>query len=685
MSLGLCARLNVVIHCAEDTGRLSASEWTLQDRGGNTQYVRYLFFSKSQQPLNCSSTISIPKYGTFSANLLLGRPYYITYDLLDRQDGNKKTTVLRAVPAAELHAEHLSNDVATPAESRDEKTAATPAAEDSIEVIDNDGQVLIRNNRLTVDDPSRQALSMEEIEELKKAGTGSGKEIIAKIMAAHSALSEKTQYSLAKYTLRKSRKYMRRFTVLPMGVDVLSKIWLEKESTRIMELREETLGLMMSWGNVHYHDTVKKDAEGEGQSLVKQGRYLVIDDTCGLLTAAVADKMGILYPVEEDKHAFNGADKDTTADEDIIMAEALTSDAPTVNDSALPPKEDITTTVKDQDIESTSDAKPTPGPWPHKRPNQSSASSNTITVLHANTQPNISMLEPFGYNPDRPDDAHPLYTHIRTLTWLQLLDPASDTIYQEPLPPEVTSTDDVKLPLAQRLANMKPGKRSSYYKKRKRWERVKTIVDETRAGGFDSLIVATTMDPVGVLKHCVPLVGGGGNVVIYSPSVEPLTRVMDLYSRDRRAGYVKLLQSAEEEGHEPVVDEEDFPVDPTLLLNPMLQTARAREWQVLPMRTHPMMTGRGGSEGYLFTATRVLPIKGIKIEAKGKFGKKRKVETGNEKESKHKKANTKSSKEEEEKTGQNSTSIGTAEPASRVKEAEDEEMKTVHTELSSET
>ena len=81
----------------------------------------------------------------------------------------------------------------------------------------------MRNNRLTVDDASRQALSMAEIEELKKAGTGSGKDIIAKIMASHNAIDEKTSFSLAKYTLRKSKKYMKRFTALPMDIGLLTE------------------------------------------------------------------------------------------------------------------------------------------------------------------------------------------------------------------------------------------------------------------------------------------------------------------------------------------------------------------------------------------------------------------------------------------------------------------------------
>jgi tRNA (adenine-N(1)-)-methyltransferase non-catalytic subunit len=255
---------------------------------------------------------------------------------------------------------------------------------------------------------------------------------------------------------------------------------------------------------------------------------------------------------------------------------------------------------------------------PHKRPDkphQSSATSNTITVLHSNTQPNLSLLKHFGYLPEDPSPDHPLYTNLKTLTWLQLLDPGADALYQEP---EVLSEGQI--------ANLKSGKRGVYYRKRRRWEKVKAVVDEARGGGFDALVVASSMEPAGIMKHLVPLVRGGGQIVVYSSSPESLTLLMDLYSRDRKGAYVRLLQVAAAEGKPAMIDEDDFPVNPTLLLNPMLQTARAREWQVLPQRTHPLMTSRGGSEGYLFTATKVLPAQGVRVEARGKFAKKRKVD-----------------------------------------------------------
>ncbi|OAL02423.1 Gcd10p-domain-containing protein [Phaeosphaeriaceae sp. SRC1lsM3a] len=575
-----------------------------------------------------NQSINLGKFGTFNSNLLLGRPYYLTYELLDKDDGRSKTE-LRVVPAAELHAEALGSDHAPAAETSDE-TAEGGAGFD---IVGDDGEVIMRNNRLTIDDASRQGLSMEEIEELKKAGTGSGKDIIAKIMASHNAIDEKTSFSLAKYTLRKSRKYLKRFTALPMDVGVLTEYVLEKEAYKIMELREDLLGLICSWANIHCGATSRVQTAEDGVSQVGGGRWLVVDDTGGLVTAALAERMGVLYPDE---------DEDSSEDDDA--PESAPAERPATNgakDSAENTDQNGDTEMPDVDASVSTHAQPNaassePALQPRKPPRphipQMSAQTNTLTVLHPNNQPNLSYLKYFGYDYGAPAPSHPLYKHLKSLSWLSLLHPEDDPQYDEP----ETLSDEV-------LANMKSSKRGTYYRKRRRWERVKNVVDETRAGGFDGLVVASSMDATSVLKELVPLVRGGGKIVVYNQNVEPLVELCDYYSKERRAAFIahefgpstkQLKQqngktnrydddaetndSTTEGGNE----EDDFPVNPTLLLAPSLQTARARQWQVLPQRTHPMMTSRGGAEGYIFTATRVLPIEG-RVEARGHHGKKK--------------------------------------------------------------
>lgn len=540
--------------------------------------------------------IFLGKFGTFNSNLLLGRPYYLTYELLDKDDGKAKTE-LRVVPAAELHAEAVGDGHA-PAPAAEEEADDNVEGGAGFDIVGADGEVLMRNNRLTVDDATRQTLTMEEIEELKKAGTGSGKEIIAKIMASHQAISEKTAFSLAKYTLRKSRKFLRRFTALPLDVGRLTEHILEKEAYRIMELREDLLGLICSWSNVHCGAKSRVMTAEDGVSQVGGGRWLVVDDTGGLVTAALAEKMGLLYPTEED---------DETSDEEDASK-------PT-EDNAQP--ESIDTSMPDADQPTTDPSNPTdPSTRPRKIPRphipQMSAYTNTLTILHPNNQPNLACLKYFGYDVGQPSPTHPLYKHLKSLSWLSLISPADDPTYTEP---EHLSQAE--------LESLKSSKRGNYYKKRRRWEKTKRVVDETKRGGFDGLVVATSMDVKGVLHELVPLVRGGGKVVVYQQNVEPLVELVDCYSKERRAAFIarEFGAGAQQNGKRAVEadvqdGDEDFPVNPTLLLAPSLQTARARQWQVLPERTHPMMTSKGGAEGYLFTATRVIPVEG-RVEARG--------------------------------------------------------------------
>lgn len=553
------------------------------------------------------STVSLGKYGSVPINLLLGRPYYLTFEIEDKQS-DQDAPSLRVVPVSELNAEVLSSDV-PPTET----TAEQPDRNESFDIVADDGSVLMKNNRLTVDDASRQTLTMQEIEELKKAGSGSGKEIIEKIMKSHTNLDEKTAFSLAKYTLRKTKKYMRRFTVLPINVSNLTEYMLaEKESTRIMELREEALGLIGSWANAHYSPT-PSHLPPQDDTKVGGGRWLVVDETGGLIIASLAERMGILYSQNEQDDESDNDDQDVqdnnpSTEDTGVSAVTSAGQGDVSMQDAVPENGTIESTApKTEDAEKQPSAKPCRPRTTRHRHDQ--ATHNTIHLLHANAQPNIALLKYFGYDPNNPSHEHPMHNHLKSLSWLQLVDPEADATYEEPeaVPTSVLDT-------------WKSGKRGAYYKKRRRWERCRNIVDETRAGGFDGLVIASAMEPATILKHTVPLLRGGGHVVVYSPTIEPLTGLMDLHSRERKAAYISQI-SQEEQG-EP--SEEDFPVDPRLLLAPTLQTSRVRQWQVLPGRTHPMMTSRGGAEGFIFTARKVTPVEG-KIEARGKFSKKRKV------------------------------------------------------------
>ena len=468
---------------------------------------------------------------------------------------------LRVLSATELHAETLIADGEGDVEPEDLDTGENGAP--------------MRTNREIIDMNSSQKLTLEEIEELKKESGGAGRDIVAKLLESHSAIDQKTAFSLAKYTLRKRKKYMKRFTVLPLDVGMLANYLMEeRDAQKTMELRDEHIGLIGCWGNVHHSGNLEV-AEG----VKPHGRYAVVDETAGLVVAAMAERMGILYP----------HDAEEAEEQPDVSAET-------------------TTETQDENAPKTR----------RIRPQQSSATTNTITVMHAYAQPNLSLLKYFGYDSNNPDESHPLYTHLKSVSWMQLLEPNSDPIYANEPP---------ALP-AEELAEMKQSKRTTYYHKRNRWQKVKSVVDESRAGDFDGLVMATLLEPSSVLKTMVPLLAGSAPVVIYSPNVEPLVELMDMYSVSRRTAFIEKKRELESKGEAADLSAlyEEFVVDPTILLPPTLQSSRVRPWQVLPGRTHPMMTGRGGAEGYIFHGIRVFPSTQT-IQAAGNLRhKRRKVE-----------------------------------------------------------
>ncbi|PWY92253.1 adenine-N(1)--methyltransferase non-catalytic subunit trm6 [Aspergillus heteromorphus CBS 117.55] len=518
-----------------------------------------------------NTEIFLGKYGSFPANQIIGRPFYLTYEIHETP-GDANSKYLRIVTAAELHAESLITDGENDGDDLELNEDGTP----------------VRTNRETVDDRSTQKLTLEEIEALKKESSGAGRAIIAKLLESHQALDQKTAFSLAKYKLRKERKYMKRFTVMPLDVSLLTNYMLEdREAAKTLELRDELIGLIGCWGNVHHGGSSSFE---ETIAARPNGRYLVVDDTGGLVVAAMAERMGMLYP-----HDGDDEEEQDAAEPEVPEGEERNEEEEPITNAAG---------------------------RVHRR--QMSAQGNTITLLHANKQPNLNLLKYFGYEQDNISETHPLYTNLKTVSFLQLLDPNADTIYAQE-PPVVPDAE---------LATYKSSKRSSYHRKRGRWMRTRRVVDEARTGGFDGLIIASMMDPGSILKHAIPLLSGSAPVVIYSPTVEPLTEVTDLYSTARKNAWMtrrrELEEQAEQESEDPeeisrkVTAQlvEEFYVDPTTLLSPTLQTSRVRVWQVLPGRTHPLMSGRGGAEGYIFHGIRVIP-RAVNIEAAGDPARKR--------------------------------------------------------------
>lgn len=529
------------------------------------------------------------KYGSFPTNLVIHRPYHLTYEVQEQEEGENYAK-LRIVPAAELNADAL---VDTTAEDEAAQSDDVMEAEDGQELalVDDEADIMARVDRAITDENARQTLTPDEIEELKRKGTAAGKELIEKLLLSHTAIDQKTVYSLAKYKLAKERKHMRRFTILPLDVTALAQWMLEdKDAGKILEMRQEAMALIGCWADVHFGGEPV-----EGLNSPHGGRWLVVDDTSGLLVAALAERMGLLHQEKE---------------EDAVA----TTEAEAQAEDVEPANEDGEPATKKAKLAPTNPKRP-----PRDDLEDHYAQTNTITLIHSNPQPNISLLRYFGFdaseiNPPLP--YHPLFTHILPISWLQLLEPEKDHTY-------AARPEDVP---ADVVAGWKTNRRGNYHRKRRRWARAKQIVDSTRAGGFTGLAIASTMDNVSILKHTLPLLAGGSPVAVYSPTIEPLAQLADCFSIPRRAAWSSTPPPGTEgkslKELETWAGSDEFPVNPTLLVGASIQTSRARPWQVLPGRTHPFMMGRGGADGYIFTGWRAIPAEG-RITARGKYQKKR--------------------------------------------------------------
>lgn len=205
--------------------------------------------------MNAGSTVNLGKFGSFHVNDILGHPFGYTYEII----GEKQLRI--------VHEDF----------TRDENDTAVDELQPD------------ENNQNVNDDPSAQQLTMDEIEELKKASADGGRELIDKVINSHTAFQKKTTFSQEKYIKRKEQKYLKRFTPVPIQSSELVSYYLDKEPHKVLDIGEESLGLILSLANVK-----------------PGGTYLVVDDMSGLLVAALLERMqgeGLIVVAHEGEHA----------------------------------------------------------------------------------------------------------------------------------------------------------------------------------------------------------------------------------------------------------------------------------------------------------------------------------------------------------------------------------------------
>ncbi|KAL7432467.1 hypothetical protein ACHAXM_003127 [Skeletonema potamos] len=139
----------------------------------------------------------------------------------------------------------------------------------------NDDTKMIIDNRNLVDDNTSQTLTQNQVHTLLSTQTP-GSTIVAALISNSSTFSSKTAFSQAKYVKRKQLKYQPRCRIVRITPSTLCSAMHLKDARKICNLREDTLGQLLSNANIC-----------AGQ------RVLVVDTAVqGIITASCVRRMG---------------------------------------------------------------------------------------------------------------------------------------------------------------------------------------------------------------------------------------------------------------------------------------------------------------------------------------------------------------------------------------------------------
>ena len=119
-----------------------------------------------------------------------------------------------------------------------------------------------------------QNLRDHHIEEMKKDGK-SGDDIVAALLANSSTFQKKTEFSQEKYKRKKTKKYTTTVCARRPTPTAVCEMYYSRHPSQIGGLRLDILSLMLSLANVSAFS-----------------RVLVVENTGGLLTAAVVERVG---------------------------------------------------------------------------------------------------------------------------------------------------------------------------------------------------------------------------------------------------------------------------------------------------------------------------------------------------------------------------------------------------------
>jgi tRNA (adenine-N(1)-)-methyltransferase non-catalytic subunit len=201
--------------------------------------------------VKADQSIELGKFGCFKAHLLIGKRYEQTF----------------AIQGEEIIEKELQLD---------------------IELEEKEG-----SNENIIDFEGNQKLTFEEIEKMKILASGT--EIVQSIIENHADFDKKTTFAKFKYLKRKSSKFIKGFTAQKITARRLLEYFSEKNLQRVKEIRIDTLSQIITLLNT------------------RAGcKYLTVDDTNGIIVAAILERLqgyGQVYNMSEHENGKLDAPK----------------------------------------------------------------------------------------------------------------------------------------------------------------------------------------------------------------------------------------------------------------------------------------------------------------------------------------------------------------------------------------
>lgn len=151
------------------------------------------------------------------------------------------------------------------------------------------------DNRNIQDDNNAQALSKDEIIEMKNAGLSS-QDIVTQLINNSKTFSHKTEFAQEKWLQKKSKKYSDYLQVLKPNIRLLSQVLMcstaSPNNFKLLGLRVDTLSQIITFANFQ-----------------PQGKFIVYENSCeGLIIASLLnliDSQGKLLNVITPNYSFN--------------------------------------------------------------------------------------------------------------------------------------------------------------------------------------------------------------------------------------------------------------------------------------------------------------------------------------------------------------------------------------------